>query len=77
MTKKNKTIRFQAEVVNGKCPTCDQFTMLVSIDRDFFRCMSCGSDIEQQVHGKITYLQVIIAPKGAKPLATEWLDDDG
>ena len=32
---KNKTFKFQAEVVNGKCPTCDQFTMLVGIDRDF------------------------------------------
>ena len=47
MVKKN--LRFEAEVVNGKCPTCDQFTMLVSIDRDFFRCMSCGSDLEQHV----------------------------
>ena len=72
-----KDLRFQAEVVNGKCPTCDQFTMLVSIDRDFFRCMSCGSDLEQHVNGKITYLPVITTPKGAKPFVKEWLDDDG
>jgi hypothetical protein len=30
--KKNKNIKFQAEVVNGKCPTCDEFTMLVGLD---------------------------------------------
>ena len=65
--KKNKTFKFQAEVVNGKCPTCDQFTMLVGIDRDFFRCMNCGADLEQHVNGKITYLPVITTPKGAKP----------
>ena len=75
MTKKN--LRFQAEVVNGKCPTCDQFTMLVSIDRDFFRCMSCGADLEQHVNGKITYLPVITSPKDAKPFVREWLDEDG
>ena len=36
---KNK-VTFKTEVVNGKCPTCDQFTMLVNIDVVFFRCMS-------------------------------------
>jgi hypothetical protein len=51
--------------------------MLVSIDRDFFRCMSCGSDLEQHVNGKITYLPVITTPKDAKPFVKEWLDDDG
>jgi uncharacterized protein (DUF983 family) len=68
MTKKKNRLRFQAEVVDGKCPTCDQFTMLVSIDRDFFRCMSCGSDLEQHVNGKITYLPVITAPQGCKTI---------
>ena len=57
MTKKN--LKFQAEVVNGKCPTCDQFTMLVSIDRDYFRCMSCGSDLEQHINGKICYIPAL------------------
>ncbi len=43
----------------------------------FFRCMSCGSDLEQHVNGKITYLPVITTPKGAKPFVKEWLDEDG
>ena len=76
MTKKNK-VTFKAEVVNGKCPTCEQFTMMVNIDVVFFRCMSCGSDLEQHVNGKITYLPVITTPKGAKPFVKEWLDEDG
>ena len=72
-----KKIKFQTEIVNGKCPTCDQFTMLVGIDQHFFRCMSCGSDLEQYINGKITYQPVITAPKNAKPFVKEWLDDDG
>ena len=73
--KNNKTFKFQAEVVNGKCPTCDELTMLVGLDKCFFRCMSCGADLEQHINGKITYLPVITAPKDAKPFVKEWLDD--
>ena len=75
--KNNKTFKFQAEVVNGKCPTCGQFTMLVGIEQHFFRCMSCGGDLEQHINGKITYLPVITTPPGAKPFVKEWLDEDG
>ena len=42
----------------------------------FFRCMSCGSDLEQHINGKITYLPVITTPKGAKPFVKEWLDEE-
>ena len=73
---KKQKFKIEAEIVNGKCPTCDQFTMLVGISQDFFRCMSCGSDLEQHINGKITYLPVITSPAdGAKPFVKEWLDD--
>ena len=72
-----KRLKFDAEVVNGKCPTCAEITVLVSIDTCFFRCMNCGSDLEQHVNGKITYLPVITAPKDAKPFVKEWVKDDG
>ena len=72
-----KRLKFEAEVVNGKCPTCAEFTVLVSIDSNFFRCMNCGSDLEQHINGKITYLPVITAPKDAKPFVKEWVEDDG
>jgi uncharacterized protein (DUF983 family) len=72
MTEKN-TIRFQAEIVNGKCPTCQELTMLVGITKEFYRCMNCGSDLHQYINGKISYLPVLHAPEGAKPYVKEWL----
>ena len=77
MTGKKRKFKVEAEVVNGRCPTCDQLTMLVGIEQSFFRCMTCGSDMEQHINGKITYLPVITAPNGAKPFVKEWLDEDG
>jgi len=73
---KTKKFTIKTEVVNGKCPTCDQFTIMVNIDVVFFRCMSCGSDLEQHINGKITYLPVITTPKNAKPFVKEWLDEE-
>jgi len=70
-------MRLTAEIVNGKCPTCNEFTLLVGLSKDLFRCMHCGADLEQHVNGKITYLPAITSPKGAKPFVKEWIDDDG
>ena len=39
----------KAEITNGKCPTCHQVTMLVSVTRDFYRCIICGADLEQKI----------------------------
>ena len=54
--KKQKFIKFQTEIVNGVCPTCDEYTMLVGITREYYRCMTCGSDLEQHVNGCIKYI---------------------
>ena len=51
-----KTIRFHTEIVNGICPTCDEYTMLVGITRQYYRCITCGADLEQFVNGKISYI---------------------
>ena len=68
-------MKIQTEVVNGKCPTCDEFTMLVGITNQLYRCMNCGSDLEQHVNGKITYLPVMTSPTdGATPFVKEWTD---
>ena len=76
MTGKKRKFKVEAEVVNGRCPTCDQLTMLVGIEQSFFRCMTCGSDMEQHINGKITYLPIITAPTdGGKPFVKEWVDD--
>ena len=75
MTGKKQKFKLEAEVVNGKCPTCDQFTMLVGIEQSFFRCMTCGSDMEQHINGKITYLPVMTArPDGGVPFVKDWLE---
>ena len=71
MTEKN--ITFQAEIVNGKCPTCDEITMLVGITRQYYRCMTCGADLHQHINGKISYLPVIQPPEGATPYVKEWI----
>ena len=34
----------------------NNYTMLVGITRRFYRCMTCGSDLEQYVNGKISYI---------------------
>ena len=51
-----KTIRFHTEIVNGICPTCDEYTPLVGLTKQFYRCMTCGSDLEQHINGKISYI---------------------
>ena len=55
MTEKN-FLKFNTEIVNGVCPTCDEYTMLVGITRQYFRCITCGADLEQHVNGKISYI---------------------
>ena len=56
--KKMKTItkEIQTEIVNGQCPTCSLETVLVSIWPNLFRCMTCGTDLEQKVNVKISYI---------------------
>ena len=49
-------MKIQAEVVNGKCPTCEEYTVLVSLTPEVFRCMTCGTDLQQHVNGKISYI---------------------
>ena len=49
-------MKIQAEIVHGKCPTCEEYTMLVGLTKDFYRCMTCGTDLEQHVNGVISYI---------------------
>ena len=49
-------VKIQAEIVNGKCPTCEEYTMLVGLTPELFRCMTCGSDLQQYINGKISYI---------------------
>ena len=58
MTEKN-FVKFNTEIVNGVCPTCDEYTMLVGITRQYFRCITCGADLEQHVNGKFSYIPTL------------------
>ena len=55
--------KIQAEVVHGKCPTCTEITMLVGLTNDNYRCMSCGTDLQQHVNGSIKYIPAVPDPK--------------
>tara|TARA_R100001086_G_scaffold198013_1_gene114394 strand:+ start:273 stop:494 length:222 start_codon:yes stop_codon:yes gene_type:complete len=70
-------MKFQAEVVNGKCPTCDEYTMLVGLTKSYFRCMTCGADLEQHINGKITYLPILTAVQDHRPYVKDWIEDNG
>ena len=52
-------MKIHTEIVNGICPTCEALTMLVGVTRHFYRCISCGADLEQHVNGKIRYIPTI------------------
>ena len=69
-----KIIKFHTEIVNGICPTCDEYTMLIGLTREYFRCITCGADLEQFVNGKISYIPQITKPKDAEPYVKEWKD---
>ena len=67
-------VKVSAEVVKGICPTCEEDTMLVGLTNEIYRCMNCGSDLQQHVNGKISYLPVIATPsdKDVQPFVKEW-----
>ena len=71
-----KSVKIHTEIVNGICPDCEEYTMLVGITRRFYRCMNCGTDLEQHVNGKISYLPHITRSGDAEPYVREWKDGE-
>jgi len=59
------------EIVNGTCPTCEEYTMLVGVSRSFYRCITCGTDLQQWINGSISYLPTPISDKKVK----KWFDN--
>ena len=54
--KLKKLIKIHTEIVNGICSECEEYTMLVGLTKEFYRCMTCGTDLEQHVNGVISYI---------------------
>ena len=61
-----KNFKITAEIVNGICPTCDEYTPLVGLTKQFFRCLTCGADLEQHVNGKISYMPTLQSTEKVK-----------
>ena len=59
-------LKFKPEVINGICPTCAENTLLVSLTQEFYRCMTCGTDLEQKVNGVIKYIPKMMIQKETK-----------
>ena len=51
-------MKFTTEIVTGDCPECTTKTILININNNVFRCVSCGFDVEQKVNGVIKYMKV-------------------
>jgi len=68
-------MKITAEIVNGKCPTCDEFTMLVGLTATVYRCMNCGSDLEQHVNGKRSYIPAV-QPNTLKSDLSKYFDGE-
>ena len=52
------TIGLAAQVSNGICTVCHHESMFVSLSRETYRCVTCGSDLHQHINGKISYLPI-------------------
>ena len=50
------SIEVATEVVNGRCPSCHHFGIFISLEPSFYRCTTCGGDLEQKVNGIISYI---------------------
>ena len=63
---------FKTQVVNGTCPTCEAKSVFISLSPEFFRCTTCGGDLEQKVNGVISYIPI---HPGAKLPVLETIED--
>ena len=51
-----KHIKLHSEITHGTCPNCKEYTALVSVTKDLYRCVTCGFDLEQKINGHISYI---------------------
>jgi len=56
----------KAKMVDGVCPHCQEHALLISVVMDYYRCLTCGGDIEQKINGKISYLPIDFAVEEVK-----------
>ena len=49
--------------------------MLVGLTNDNYRCMSCGTDLQQHVNGQISYLPIVTSNEKTKDYIKSFKDD--
>ena len=54
--RQSSKLKFTPEIINGVCPTCDEDTLLVSLTQEYYRCMTCGTDLEQKVNLSLIHI---------------------
>ena len=62
------TIGLAAQVSNGICTVCHHESMFVSLSRETYRCVTCGSDLHQHINGKISYLPITTSTRKDIPV---------
>ena len=55
---KKYNLKINPEVTPGVCPHCNEMSSFVSIVYDYYKCMTCGTDVEQKINGVIKYLPI-------------------
>ena len=51
-----KGLEFSTTIVNGLCPSCSTNGIFISLESSFYRCTTCGHDLEQKINGVISYI---------------------
>jgi hypothetical protein len=49
--------------------------MLVSVASDYYRCVTCGTDLQQHINGKIVYLPVLPSSRDYKVYVKDWVHE--
>jgi len=70
-----KGLTLKTKVTNGECPTCQAPTVFVSLFKNVYRCINCGTDNEQKVNGVISYMPITYS--GQKPPVLNLVEEDG
>ena len=57
---KRYKLKLNPEVTPGVCPHCHEMSDFVSIVNDYYKCLTCGTDVEQKINGVISGLSLIL-----------------
>jgi len=51
-----RAFHLHTELVNGRCPTCQNMSIFIGVEENIYKCTSCHTDLEQKVNGVISYI---------------------